>query len=654
MTFRSWHKEVLFMRKFFAFLLFLHSASVAQQHTPESLKALSERVIYLDETNVDSFSYYAKYLEKEALKINYKRGICDSYRLMGIYYDCKAEYNKAIEWHLKNLVCSEQNNDPEAQVLALSDISAQYNHLKQYDKAKVYIKKAIALGEHAQVKPKRLSAFYQNLGVYYRQTEQYDSALFHYNKSLAIKRKVKDSTGISILNINIANLLIKQHRYDQAKLYMDDNVAYDLRNSDRDNLWYDYVNLSGIYSGKKQFNKAETYLNNALKLAKNTKSKSKESDTYESYAELCKEKGDFRKAFEMSQRHQQLEAEIINIETNKNVAELQEKYESDKRNQQNKLLAAEIETQKLQKRNLAIIAIAVALMALLAGWAWWQNQQKNRLLTNKNHELEVEKDKLKRTLDRLHQMREQLMHSEKMASIGQLTAGIAHEINNPISFVANNVHALKLDLADINSLMTETQLQEPSFVELNQEIQTLMASIERGVERTRDIVQGLRTFARNEEGEFSKVNLHECIDAAAALLSFELRDRCQLIKRYGDIPLVDGLPGKLNQVFLNVLTNAVQAVLSVHPPAVPPTGIIEILTLKAISKVQIRITDNGAGMDEATRKRIFEPFFTTKPVGEGTGLGLAICYGIIEQHRGTIEVLSEKGQGTTIVIELPR
>ena len=640
------------MRKFLVCLLFSGNL-FAQLHTPESLKTLADRVLYLDETQVDSFLHYSIYLKREALKINYKRGVCDSYRLMGIYYDCKAQYNKAIEWHLKNLVCSEQNNDPEAQVSALSDIAAQYSHLKQYEKAKIFIKKAIVLGESAQVKPKRLSAFYQNLGIFCRQTQQHDSALYYYQKSLAIKKKIQDSVGISILNINIATLLIKQQKYDQAKPYMDFNVAYHLRKRDSSSLWYDYVNLSGIYIGKKQFEKAEGYLNSALLLAQKSKSKAKESETYNNYADFYKEMGAFEKAFEMSRKYQQTESEIINIETNKSAAELQEKYESDKRNQQNKLLAAEIIAQKLQKRNIVIMAVGIALLALLAGWAWWQNQQKNRLLTTKNQELELEKDKLKRTLERLHQLREQLMHSEKMASIGQLTAGIAHEINNPISFVANNVQALKLDLADITAIMTTDQLQDSSFVELNQEIQTLMASIERGVERTRDIVQGLRTFARNEEGEFTKVNLHECIDAAAALLSFEVRDRCKLIKRYGDIPLIDGLAGKLNQVFLNILTNAVQAVLSTHPPAVPPTGIIEIVTLKAINKIQISITDNGCGMDEATRKRIFEPFFTTKPVGEGTGLGLAICYGIIEQHRGTIDVNSAKDQGTTIVIELP-
>ncbi len=355
----------------------------------------------------------------------------------------------------------------------------------------------------------------------------------------------------------------------------------------------------------------------------------------------------------MSQKFQQLQSEIINLETNKSVIELREKYEATKREQQNKVLTAELEAQKWQKQTVAIVAVGVTLLALLAGLAWWQNRKKNQLLSHKNEELQAQKAQLENTLQRLHQMREQLILSEKMASVGQLTAGIAHEINNPISFVANNVQALKLDLADITELLTQEQRQNPAFVELNQEIQTLMASIERGVDRTSDIVQGLRIFARNEEGEFTKVDLHQCIDAAVTLLRFEIRDRCQIIKRYGTVPLLNGLSGRLNQVFLNILTNAVQAVLSVHPEAAPPTGLIEIVTLKALNWVEVRITDNGSGMDEATRKRIFEPFFSTKPVGEGTGLGMAICYGIIEQHRGTIKVLSEKGQGTTIVIELP-
>lgn len=642
-----------FLGKIILVMLLLTSSAAFAQNTPESIRALADRVIYLDESNMDSFLVYSKIIEEKSRKINYQRGICDSYRLMGIYYECRAEYGKAIEWHLKNLQLSEELNDNESKLSALSDLSGQFHFLKQYDKAKFYVKKAIALSEQIPTKPKRVSSFYLNLGIFYRETHQPDSALINYKKSLEIKKKIKDSTGIANVNINISTLLIDQKKYEQAQPYLNYNIKYHQRKNDEVNLWFDYFNVSRIYLEKRKFATSQKYIEDALAIAKKIHSKQKEQESYALYMSLYQEKGDYKNALEMSQKFQQIQSEIINVETNRNVAELQEKYEADKREQQNQVLGAELETQKWQKQTVAIVAVGVTLLAMLAGLAWWQNRKKNRLLSHKNEELQAQKAQLENTLQRLHQMREQLILSEKMASIGQLTAGIAHEINNPISFVANNVQALKLDLADLLELMTQEQRENPAFVELHQEIQTLMASIERGVDRTGDIVQGLRIFARNEEGEFTKVDLHQCIDAAVTLLSFEIRDRCQIIKRYGTIPLINGLSGKLNQVFLNILTNAVQAVLSVHPEATPPVGLIEIVTFKALNWVEVRITDNGSGMDEATRKRIFEPFFSTKPVGEGTGLGMAICYGIIEQHHGTIKVLSEKGQGTTIVIELP-
>jgi len=642
-----------FLGKFILVALLLTGNASFAQNTPESIRALADRVIYLDESNVDSFLIYSKIIEEKSRKINYQRGICDSYRLMGIYYECRAEYSKAIEWHLKNLALSEKINDNESRLSALSDLSGQFHFLKQYDKAKFYVKEAIRLSEITPTKPRSVSVFYLNLGIYHRESNQADSALINYKKSLEIKKKIRDSTGIANVNINISTLFIDRQKYAEAQPYVSYNLAYHLRKNDEVNIWFDYFNQAEIYIGQKKYLLAQHNLENALLAAQKIKSKQKELETYQLFSRFYQDQGDYKNALEMSQKFQQQQSEIINLETNKSVIELREKYEATKREQQNKVLTAELEAQKWQKQTVAIVAVGVTLLALLAGLAWWQNRKKNRLLSHKNEELQAQKAQLENTLQRLHQMREQLILSEKMASVGQLTAGIAHEINNPISFVANNVQALKLDLADITELLTQEQRQNPAFVELNQEIQTLMASIERGVDRTSDIVQGLRIFARNEEGEFTKVDLHQCIDAAVTLLRFEIRDRCQIIKRYGTVPLLNGLSGRLNQVFLNILTNAVQAVLSVHPEAAPPTGLIEIVTLKALNWIEVRITDNGSGMDEATRKRIFEPFFSTKPVGEGTGLGMAICYGIIEQHRGTIKVLSEKGQGTTIVIELP-
>ena len=205
-----------FLGKFILVVLLLTSSAVFAQNTPESIRALADRVIYLDESNVDSFLIYSKIIEEKSRKINYERGICDSYRLMGIYYECRAEYSKAIEWHLKNLALSEKINDNESRLSALSDLSGQFHFLKQYDKAKFYVKEAIRLSEITPTKPRRISVFYLNLGIYHRESNQADSALINYKKSLEIKKKIRDSTGIANVNINISTLFIDRQKYGEA------------------------------------------------------------------------------------------------------------------------------------------------------------------------------------------------------------------------------------------------------------------------------------------------------------------------------------------------------------------------------------------------------------------------------------------------------
>ena len=642
----------LFFQSYFPFLLlFLCAATSRAQSTEAELRALADRVIYLDESNTDSFLIYSQIIENQSNKINYQRGLCDSYRLRGIYHECRAEYDQAIEWHLKNLQLSEQLGEQESELAALSDLATQHHYLRQYEQAKTYLHRAIKMGLQTGAKPRRMSTFYTNLGIFHRETGQPDSALYFYKQSLAIKRELKDSTGISNVMVNIATLLIDQKQYDAAQPYVDFNLSYHQRTSDTVNLWFDHLNQSIIHLGKGQYQLSELQLNLALAVARKIPSRQKESETYRQFALLAENMGDYKNAYQYLQRYQQLNAESINVETSKNVAELREKYESDKREQQNKLLSLEIEAQKAQKQNLSIIIGLIALLAGMAAFAWWKNHQKRLLLTLKNAELESEKSKLEATLQRLHQMREQLIQSEKMASIGQLTAGIAHEINNPINFIGSSIQALKMNLADLKQALPDTQ--NAALRELYEEAATLMTSIERGIDRTRDIILGLRTFSRNEDEALVPSDLHAALDSSLALIQYDAKNRCQIIRDYQEIPLIQGLPGKLNQLFLNLFTNAIQAIQSVHPESATPKGLLEIASRLNGNSVEIMIRDNGCGMDEATRKRIFEPFFTTKPVGEGTGLGMAICYGIIQQHGATIAIESAPGQGTTVRMNFP-
>ncbi len=290
-------------------------------------------------------------------------------------------------------------------------------------------------------------------------------------------------------------------------------------------------------------------------------------------------------------------------------------------------------------------------------------KERTEQVENKNRELE-------RTVKTLKDTQAQLVISEKMASLGQLTAGIAHEINNPINFISSNVQALKMDFADVQNVLKKVKELEHAktpgqmtrdliqlckqldFDYLEEEISELLAGIERGTERTINIVSSLRTFSRNSTETYAKADIHEGLDSTLTILNSQLNGHIKISKNYGDLPLVRCQISRLNQVFLNIINNSIQAIQA-KSNGIPYRGKIQISTRKYRKYVLINIKDNGIGMSETTRKRIFEPFYTTKEVGDGTGLGLSISYGIIEQHKGKIEVKSQKGKGTEFLIILP-
>ena len=282
--------------------------------------------------------------------------------------------------------------------------------------------------------------------------------------------------------------------------------------------------------------------------------------------------------------------------------------------------------------------------------------QKNKLIKTKNEELN-------KLLTDLREAQEQLIMSEKMASLGQLTAGVAHEINNPINFVSANIKPLKEDLAELvdcigrYDAVIEANNFEPYFESVKefknkagieyalQEIQDLLRGIEEGASRTSEIVKGLRNFSRLDQNVIKKADITEGIESTLTLLHNAYKDRIAIHKDFGAIPLVECLPGQINQVFMNILSNAIQAI--------PQKGEIFIKTWEGNNTVHISIRDTGSGMSESTKKKVFDPFFTTKEVGKGTGLGMSISYGIIKKHNGAIAVTSAAGEGTTFDITLP-
>ncbi len=289
-------------------------------------------------------------------------------------------------------------------------------------------------------------------------------------------------------------------------------------------------------------------------------------------------------------------------------------------------------------------------------------ESSNEELEATNEELHTQKSKLEKTIKELNKTQAKLIQSEKMASLGVLVAGVAHEINNPVNFINSSLAGLKSNLeyllgfSDLYSQLKnntketlekiEEKEKEASLNDVLEMFKRSVEIIEIGIERTTKIVKGLKAFARSDEKRLEKYNIHESIDNTLLILYNQFKDRVQIIKELDDLPEIECFPSQINQVVMNVLTNAIHAI--------EDKGEIVVKTKKLTNNhISIEIKDNGKGIPKEQLKHIFDPFYTTKEVGKGTGLGLSIAYGIINDHKGEINVESESGKGTTFKIILP-
>jgi two-component system, NtrC family, sensor kinase len=290
---------------------------------------------------------------------------------------------------------------------------------------------------------------------------------------------------------------------------------------------------------------------------------------------------------------------------------------------------------------------------------------------------EAQARKLEKTLKDLQSTQTQLIQTEKMSSLGQLVAGVAHEINNPVNFIHGNIKHAKDYAQSILNLLSLYQKTypdpTPELVELMQDLDIefllkdfpkILNSMHLGTERIKEIVLSLRNFSRLDEAEMKSVDIHEGLESTLLILrnrlSLSNSSEVEIIKNYGDLPVIDCYAGQLNQVFMNLISNAIDALeeynekRSYEEMRHNPSQITITTEASADGSVLVHIADNGPGIPEAVQTRLFDPFFTTKPVGKGTGLGLSISYQIVvEKHHGNLTCISEVGKGTTFRIEIP-
>ncbi|WP_370087455.1 YfiR/HmsC family protein [Ekhidna sp.] len=331
------------------------------------------------------------------------------------------------------------------------------------------------------------------------------------------------------------------------------------------------------------------------------------------------------------------------------------------REDQLKEMSTVVDSQQSALIFLVLFLVAVVGFSFLIFTAYRARKRAARKLAE-------QKEDLGRLVEELKETQSQLVQSEKMASLGVLTAGIAHEINNAINFVYSGIHVLSDKFSEIRPVISHvTELneednnlkksikelikerEEVSYDEAQGVIDQMITSIKVGAERTTEIVKGLRIFSRSETEKKTKIDIHNDLDVALLLLNSRHKDSVKINKNFTKESLeIDGYKGQLSQAFLNIISNSIDAVADKGKE-----GKIDIFTSMNGQRIEVKIVDNGIGMTDEERQKIFDPFYTTKKVGAGTGLGLSITYGIVERHGGTIAVNSVKNEGAEFIIKLP-
>ncbi|MGI9541791.1 MAG: sensor histidine kinase, partial [Cyclobacteriaceae bacterium] len=336
-------------------------------------------------------------------------------------------------------------------------------------------------------------------------------------------------------------------------------------------------------------------------------------------------------------------------------------------NERKALQEAELSRSKAMRSFFVGLSLLFAVILFLIYRGYREKQKANRSLAGRNIEIQKQRDRLEEALAELKAAQSQIVQSEKMASLGELTAGIAHEINNPINFVYAGVDGLRASLegllkvldkyteidrtgsiGEIRKVLSEVEdiKRQLYYDETKDSVFSVVRAIKEGASRTAEIVKGLRSFTRLDETELKGANIHDGLDNTLILLNPKIdKSLIKVVKKYDPaIPEIECFPSQLNQVFMNILSNATEAIEG--------KGIIYINTYNRLDTVEVVIRDTGPGMTEEVKSKIFQPFFTTKNPGEGTGLGLSITFGIIDKHQGSIEVDSYPGEGTSFKITL--
>lgn len=587
------------------------------------------------------------------------QGIGDSlsvalgYDRIGYAFRNQGLFAESLKYHLLGLKRREAFGGTSLDIgNSYASVGGMYYQLREYDSALMYYRKGFALRSAAN-DTMSIALSMKGLGRLYRTIAVYDSAQYYLTESLDLFKYVGSITHVFDNQKELGLLYRAQGRFEQAELSFLEGLETAQAVGSAGRAADMCLEIGKLYLETKEVGKARENFVKSQLIFEETRDLEGLQEVHVLLADLAREEGNMEAAFDYLELAANYKDTFYTSNSNRRLAELRTRFETEQ-------TATELENLRQQElfrtreRNVLFYGV-ITLVLLLAAlfYAIIQRIRAFRNLLTEKHKTDALLQEKEQLVENLKNTQAQLVQSEKMASLGQLTAGIAHEINNPINFISSSCYALESDVEELMPYLDPAAEHQLTINEENKselgflmkEIQQLINSIKRGVSRTQAIVSNLSSFSRKSDGKFESTNLHAGLDSAITILSSKINDQIEVKKNYGKIPEVECQFLRINQVFLNLTNNAIDAMKD--------GGVLTISTAQLADQVLIKIKDTGVGIHHDQLKRIFEPFYTTKEIGKGTGLGLSISYGIVQNHKGRIAVQSELGQGSEFTIYLP-
>ncbi len=620
--------------------------------------------------DIDSSLTYAQQAVELAYSIDDKPSLQANLLIIGSGFSQLKEYKRAMKVldKVEMLMDQSSERDQQLEIRLANERGILQRELMNYEKALVYHQKAIDL---AAADTYEIANAQVLMGMVYKEQGKDSLALATQLAALGVQEKQGNGKVLSASWMELGLLYERFGDYEKAFSYF--NMAL-MQEEDRGNTKAvtNIINtLASSYAKQMKAHSSIGASEKALHLAQQTKDYAAAAEACKNLATCYRALKQFEESLEFENLADVYKNQLLDIEKKRLVTVMQANFDLTQKELENQALREQEKMlQQDLRRQMAMIAfiglaLVLALALLFSLYRFNQSRKKtNELLTQQNEAIQEQKRDLERAMDQLKAAQSQLIQSEKMASLGQLTAGIAHEINNPVNFIYSGIAGLKKNLRALLEIVDQydaidnqevfvekmpviQQLKSNvDYQEVREDIDELLHSIEDGAERTGEIVKSLRTFSYTDAVGLNKVNVHKNIDSTLVLLQNEIKDHITIHKQYdSNLPEIDSYNGQLNQVIMNLLSNSIQAI--------DGTGSITIATKSFSDTIEISISDTGKGIPKEEQHRIFEPFFTTKEVGKGTGLGLSISYGIIQNHKGEITLESEEDKGTIFTIRLP-